>query len=128
MQTATATAQAAQSQQQNADLQQQLTALNAKQTNRGMVLTLGSVLFATNKTTLSSGGSRSLDKLTQFMHDNPNRNVMVEGYTDSSGGSEYNQDLSQRRADAVQSALVTDGINPQRIATKGLWRRLSGCQ
>jgi outer membrane protein OmpA-like peptidoglycan-associated protein len=119
MQTATATAQAEKSQQQNADLQQQLAALNAKQTNRGMVLTLGSVLFATNETTLSSGGSSSLDKLTQFMHDNPKRNVMVEGYTDSSGGSEYNQDLSLRRADAVQSALVSDGINPQRIATKG---------
>jgi len=119
MQTAAATAQAAQSQQQNADLQQQLSALNAKQTNRGMVLTLGSVLFATDKTDMSSGGARSLDKLTHFMHDNPKRNVMVEGYTDSSGGSQYNQDLSQRRADAVQSALISDGINPQRIATKG---------
>jgi len=119
MQTAAATDLAAQSQQQNADLQQQLTALNAKKTNRGMVLTLGSVLFATNKTAMSSGGARSLDKLTQFMHDNPKRNVMVEGYTDSSGGTEYNQGLSSRRADAVQSALISDGINPQRIATKG---------
>jgi len=119
MQTANATAQAEQSQQQNADLQQQLAALNAKQTNRGMVLTLGSVLFSTNKADLKSGGARSLDKLTQFMQDNPKRNVMVEGYTDSTGGADYNQGLSQRRADAVQSALISDGIKPQRIATKG---------
>ncbi len=119
MQTASATAQAEQSQQQNADLQQQLAALNAKQTNRGMVLTLGSVLFSTNKADLKSGGARSLDKLTQFMQDNPKRNVMVEGYTDSTGGADYNQGLSQRRADAVQSALISDGIKPQRIATKG---------
>jgi len=119
MQTATATAQAEQSQQQNADLQQQLVALNAKQTNRGMVLTLSSVLFDTNKTDLKSGGAHSLDKLSQFMQDNPKRNVMVEGYTDSTGGADYNLGLSQRRADAVRSVLISDGIKPQRIATKG---------
>lgn len=118
-QTAIATAAAAQSQQQNVDLQQQLATLNAKQTNRGMVLTLGGVMFDTNKTDLKSGGAQSLDKLTQFLQNNPKRNVMVEGYTDSSGGAGYNQDLSQRRADAVKTALINDGINSQRIATKG---------
>lgn len=122
-QTVTATAAAAQSQQQNADLQNQLDTLNAKQTNRGMVLTLGSVMFDTNKTDLKSGGAQSLDKLTQFMQNNPKRNVMVEGYTDSSGGAGYNQGLSQRRADAVRTALISDGINSQRIVTKGFGER-----
>ncbi len=119
MQTATATAQAEQAQQQNVKLQQQLAALNAKQTNRGMVLTLGSVLFGTNKADLKSGSARSLDKLAQFMRNNPKRNVMVEGYTDSTGSANYNLQLSQRRADAVRAALISDGINPQRIVTKG---------
>ncbi|MHB8423859.1 MAG: OmpA family protein [Gammaproteobacteria bacterium] len=123
MQTATATAQAEQAQQQNIKLQQQLAALNAKQTNRGMVLTLGSVLFGTNKADLKSGSARSLDKLAQFMRNNPKRNVMVEGYTDSTGSANYNLQLSQRRADAVRAALVSDGINPQRIVTKGFGMR-----
>jgi outer membrane protein OmpA-like peptidoglycan-associated protein len=118
-QAAAVTAQAGQYQQQNAVLQQQLATLNAKQTNRGMVLTLGSVLFDVNKTNLKPGGTRSLDKLAQFMQNNPKRNVMVEGYTDSSGSTDANLALSQRRADAVQSALISNGITPQRITTKG---------
>jgi outer membrane protein OmpA-like peptidoglycan-associated protein len=120
--TAAAAASAAQTQQaqdQNVDLQQQLAVLNAKQTDRGMVLTLGSVLFDTNKADLKSGSTHSLDKLTQFLQDNPRRNVMVEGYTDSTGNADSNLELSRHRADAVRTALSSAGINPQRIATKG---------
>jgi outer membrane protein OmpA-like peptidoglycan-associated protein len=116
---AAATAQNAQTQQDNAALQQQLADLNAKQTNRGLVLTLGSVLFDTDKADLKSGGTHSLDKLAQFLQDNPKRNVKVEGYTDSTGNADYNLDLSKRRADAVRSALGGDGIDQQRIATAG---------
>jgi outer membrane protein OmpA-like peptidoglycan-associated protein len=119
MQAAAATAQADQANQQNALLQQQLVTLDAQQTDRGMVLTLGSVLFDTDKTDLKSGGEQSLGKLSQFLRDNPKRNVMIEGYTDSSGNADSNLGLSTRRADAVRSALVSDGIGSQRIATKG---------
>jgi outer membrane protein OmpA-like peptidoglycan-associated protein len=119
LQAAAATAQADQANQQNAQLQQQLATLDAKQTNRGMVLTLGSVLFDTNQADLKSGGEQSLDKLAQFMRDNPKRNVMIEGYTDSSGNADSNLGLSTRRADAVRSALVSGGLDSQRIATKG---------
>lgn len=109
-------AQAAQTQQQNATL---LAALDAKQTDRGLVLTLGSVLFDSNEADLNASGERSLDKLAQFMHDNPKRNIRVEGYTDSTGTAAYNQDLSKRRADAVSSALVDDGVDTQRTVSKG---------
>ena len=109
-------AQAAQTQQQNTAL---LAALDAKQTDRGLVLTLGSVLFDSNDADLSASGERSLDKLVQFLHDNPKRNVRVEGYTDSTGSAAYNQDLSTRRAEAVSSALVDDGVDSQRTESKG---------
>lgn len=109
----------AQTQQQNAELQRQLAALNAEQTNRGMVLTLGNVLFDLNESTLKPGGAQAVDKLAAFMQKYPKRNVMIEGYTDSTGSAAYNQDLSKRRADAVRTELVSGGINPQRIVTKG---------
>lgn len=109
-------AQAAQAQQQNTAL---LAALDAKQTDRGLVLTLGSVLFDSDAADLNASGERSLDKLAQFMHDNPKRNIRVEGYTDSTGTAAYNQDLSKRRADAVSSALVDDGVDAQRTVSRG---------
>ena len=113
---ADAGAQAAQAQQQNAAL---LAGLDAKQTDRGMVLTLGNVLFDTGEADLSASGRRGLDKLGQFLHDNPKRNVRVEGYTDSTGSAALNQDLSQRRADAVRAALVDGGLDSQRTMSKG---------
>ncbi|MGH8307025.1 MAG: OmpA family protein [Gammaproteobacteria bacterium] len=119
MQAQQAQTQAQMTQQQNAQLQQQLAELKAKQTNRGMVLTLGNILFALNKADLKSGADSTIQQLAQFMQNYPKRNVMVEGYTDSTGSADYNQDLSERRADAVKTALVNDGINPQRIVTKG---------
>lgn len=111
--------QARMTQQQNMQLQKQLAALKAKQTNRGLVLTLGNVLFALNKADLQPGGVRIVDRLAQFMQQYPKRNVMIEGYTDSTGAADYNQQLSERRATSVRDALVADGINPQRIVTKG---------
>ena len=119
LQAAAATATADQVTQQNVLLQQQLADLNAKQTDRGMVLTLGNVLFDTNKADLKSGSEQSLDKLTEFLRDNPTRNVKVEGYTDNTGEVDYNLTLSTRRAEAVRSALVSDGLDPRRAVTRG---------
>ena len=102
-----------------ARLREQLSLLKAKKTNRGLVLTLGSVLFDLNKSTLKPGTMKNVEKLAEFMKNDPKRNVMIEGYTDSTGKPEYNKRLSRRRAESVRDALVTDGINPQRIVTKG---------
>ena len=100
-------------------MQAELDALKAKPTERGLVLTLGDVLFDTGKAELNSGASRKLDQLVQFLNDQPNRNVEIDGFTDSVGSDAYNLDLSQRRADAVRSALIGRGIAAARIGSKG---------
>jgi outer membrane protein OmpA-like peptidoglycan-associated protein len=93
--------------------------LNAKQTDRGMTITLGDVLFDTGKAQLKSGSERSLHKLTQFLRENPKRSVSVEGFTDSVGGDEYNQQLSERRANAVRESLIAQGVEPDRVVASG---------
>ena len=100
-------------------LETQLKELNAKKTERGLVITLGDVLFDTNKAQLKSGGSRSLQKLADFLKQYPQRKARVEGYTDSTGGADYNQALSDRRANAVRTSLVDMGISNDRITTHG---------
>jgi len=113
-----AAAQAAQA--NSAKLQNQLAELEAKQTDRGMVLTLGDVLFDTDRAELKAGAFKTMDRLSAFMRDYPERRLAVEGYTDSIGTDAYNLTLSQRRADAVRAALLTRGVEGARITTSGL--------
>jgi outer membrane protein OmpA-like peptidoglycan-associated protein len=101
------------------ELQAEVAALKAKPTDRGLVLTLGDVLFDTGKAQLNPGAARNLDQLVAFLNDHPERHVEIDGYTDNVGSDSYNVDLSQRRADAVRQALVAQGIDPSRIVTKG---------
>ncbi|MDO8704273.1 MAG: OmpA family protein [Sulfuricaulis sp.] len=100
-------------------LETQLKELNAKKTERGLVITLGDVLFDTNKAQLKSGRTHSLQKLADFLKQYPQRKARVEGYTDSTGGADYNQGLSDRRAYAVRTSLVDMGIGNDRISTHG---------
>jgi outer membrane protein OmpA-like peptidoglycan-associated protein len=100
-------------------LETQLKELNAKKTDRGLVITLGDVLFDTNKAQLKSDGTHSLQKLAGFLKQYPQRMARVEGYTDSTGGADYNQELSDRRAKAVRTSLVGMGISNDRITTHG---------
>mgnify|MGYP006175761165 CR=1 FL=1 len=95
------TLEANQAQQQNARLQQQLDEMNAKQTERGLVMTLGDVLFDTGRADLKNSASRTVLKLVQFLQLNPRRVVRIEGYTDSTGTPEDNLTLSRDRAQAV---------------------------
>lgn len=104
---------------QSARLQAELDQLKAKPTDRGLVLTLGDVLFDTGKSELNPGASRTLDQLARFLTDHPDRRVQIDGFTDSVGSDGYNQELSRRRADAVKSALTTRGIDASRIGTEG---------
>jgi outer membrane protein OmpA-like peptidoglycan-associated protein len=103
----------------SARLQAEVDALKAKPTDRGLVLTLGDVLFETGSSTLSSGSGRNLDRLVQFLTDHPERLVQIDGFTDSVGTDSFNQDLSQHRADAVRYQLVSRGVSSTRIATQG---------
>ena len=104
---------------QSARLQAEVDQLKAKPTPRGLVLTLGDVLFDTGRSQLNPGSARKLDQLAQFLADHPERRVQIDGFTDNVGTESYNQDLSQRRADAVKSSLVTRGINSTRIGSQG---------
>jgi len=92
--------------------------MHAVKTERGYVVTIGDVLFATDKASLTPNGMSTLRKLADVMAQNPNRTVLVEGFTDSTGNSSYNQELSQRRAEAVASALAGMGVARERIAMK----------
>ena len=101
------------------ELQKQIDDLQAKVTDRGLVLTLGDLLFASGTAQLNSGGNAHLIKLAAFLNKYPERTALIEGHTDSIGSEEYNQGLSQRRANAVQSYLVGQGIAVSRIAASG---------
>ena len=107
------------SQQQAAELQRQLEILQARPTDRGLVLTLGDTLFATGKSEIKSGATANLDKLTAFLNEYPERTAAIEGFTDSMGSEEMNQSLSERRADAVKRYLVGQGVGSDRLTSTG---------
>jgi outer membrane protein OmpA-like peptidoglycan-associated protein len=108
------------SQQHSRQLESALADLQAKKTDRGLVITLGDVLFATGQAELRPGGRHSLDKLSNFMRQYPQRTVQIEGFTDNVGSEEYNQRLSEHRADAVRDVLTNAGVASDRIQTRGL--------
>lgn len=107
-------------QQQAADLQRQITELNAKATERGLVVTLGDVLFATGKADLKGGVTSNLGKLAAFLNQYQDRSVIIEGHTDSVGPESANFSLSQRRADSVKSYLMSQGVSATRLVSSGL--------
>jgi outer membrane protein OmpA-like peptidoglycan-associated protein len=100
-------------------LSQELSALKARGTERGLVLTLGDVLFGFDRAELTSGGQRVVSKLSEFLRRYEKRQIMVEGFTDSIGSEAYNLELSQRRANAVRLALIQRGVDPGRIRIQG---------
>ncbi len=118
-QATTAQMQAAQSQERADALAARLRELEAKQTDRGLVVTFSDVLFDVGEATLRSGAMARIDQLAAVMREYPERNVLVEGFTDSTGSQALNERLSERRALAVRQALVEKGIDPRRIVTRG---------
>ena len=114
------TARAAQAAEERAqDLERELEQLEARDTDRGLVLTLGDVLFDAGTATLKPGAATTVDRLAQFMRDYPERSVRIEGHTDSAGSDTANQALSEQRADAVRESLIERGLEAERIATLG---------
>lgn len=102
-----------------AQLEAQLADLAAKKTERGIVITLSDVLFGTDQARLTPDGMRTAQKLADVLQQNPQRTVLIEGFTDSTGAASYNQQLSERRATAVRSALSDMGVTRERIAIRG---------
>lgn len=96
----------------------QLADLKAKETERGIVVTFSDVLFATDIATLNAKGSSTAKKLAGVLQKNPQRTVLVEGFTDSTGPEAHNQKLSLQRANSVANALRQSGISNQRVAIR----------
>jgi outer membrane protein OmpA-like peptidoglycan-associated protein len=105
--------------QEAARAQAELEQLKATPTPRGSVMTLGDVLFDTGRAELKPGATRKLDQLVQFLTEHPERRVQIDGFTDSVGSDSYNEELSQRRADAVKAELLSRGVDASRISTEG---------
>lgn len=114
-----ANAQADEAQKRAQSLEQELADLKAKKTDRGMVLTLGDVLFDTGQATLKAGAYSTVDRLAEVLKQGPDRKVIIEGHTDSVGSDEYNQSLSERRAQAVQTALMERAVPSNQITAAG---------
>ena len=110
--------------QEAGELQRQMAALQAEKTERGMVLTLGDVLFDISEATLAPGAERNIGKIAAFMREFPERQAVIEGHTDSMGDDDYNLDLSRSRAFAVRQALIEHGISASRISTQGFGESL----
>ncbi|WP_234413595.1 OmpA family protein [Ideonella sp. A 288] len=106
-------------QQQANQLQQRLTELQAKSTERGQLVTLGDVLFETNRANIKPAAQGSLRKLADFLAQYPERRVLIEGHTDNVGSASANEGLSRRRADAVDQMLIGLGVSSQRVSTVG---------
>jgi outer membrane protein OmpA-like peptidoglycan-associated protein len=100
-------------------LREEYAALAAKQTDRGMVLTLGDVLFDTDAATLKPGAASEIERLAAFLGQHEELRIRIEGHTDSVGTDAYNQELSRRRAQSVADALVGRGVATGRIDIVG---------
>jgi len=116
-------AKAAKAKAESDKLMKELASLKAQQTERGIVLTIGDVLFATGKADLSASAKKSVGTLAEFLQENPNRNVLIEGHTDSVGADDYNLALSQRRADSVKDDLLENAIYAGRITAVGYGKK-----
>lgn len=100
-------------------LAQELAELKTRETERGLVFTLSDVLFETNEAELKADALRNLYPLVTYLKEHPNREVLIEGHTDSTGSDSYNLELSQQRAAAVRDFLISNGINPNLIIARG---------
>jgi outer membrane protein OmpA-like peptidoglycan-associated protein len=106
--------------QQISSLTRQLENLQLRQTESGVVVTLGDVLFASGETMLLEGALSSLEEVVDLLQTEPDKKIRVEGHTDSRGAAETNLELSQKRAEAVREALIELGVAEERITALGM--------
>jgi outer membrane protein OmpA-like peptidoglycan-associated protein len=101
-------------------LEMRIQELKAEQTERGLVMTMRGVLFASGSAQLQPGAERALGEVAGLLNDFPDRGIAVEGHTDSVGSDAYNQGLSERRAQSVASFLRSRGVAAPRVESRGL--------
>ena len=101
------------------ELTQTLENITAQESERGLVLTMGSILFEVDEASLKPEAERTLERIAEFLAEYPNRDILVEGFTDNTGAQEYNLQLSERRAKSVVALLKNHGIDSERLTAKG---------
>jgi len=101
------------------DVDRTLTDLGARESDRGFVLTLSDIQFRRDESELSADTMRKLYPLATLLKDEPQRSIIIEGYTDSTGDEVYNRDLSERRAETVRDFLASAGVDPRRVSVRG---------
>lgn len=100
-------------------LRVQMQSLTAKQERRGLVMTLGESVFAPGQSDMRSEAMKNLDAVIEFVNQDTSRQIRIEGHTDARGSANMNQVLSQKRAEALQQALIDRGVDAGRITALG---------
>lgn len=106
--------------QEAASLRRRLEHMQLRETDRGVVVTLGDVSFETGQAELKDAAAQNVSDVVDLLQSEPDKRIRIEGHTDSTGDSAFNQRLSERRAEAVETSLVKAGIDPNRIDILGL--------
>jgi outer membrane protein OmpA-like peptidoglycan-associated protein len=101
-------------------LRRQLENLQLRQTESGVVVTLGDVLFESGETQLRQEAMASLVEVVDLLQSEPDKLIRIEGHTDSTGDSETNLEISALRASAVLDALVSLGVDAARFTSAGM--------
>jgi outer membrane protein OmpA-like peptidoglycan-associated protein len=119
-----AQATAAQAEQEKAALRERLreqlsVVLETRETARGLIVNVSDVLFDTGSANLKPGAREKLARVAGILASHPDLRIEIEGHTDSVGGDDYNQGLSERRAEAVRVFLVQQKIPPASVDTEG---------
>jgi len=104
------------------EIEEAVPGAEVERVGEGIKLTLGtnSVRFDTNKSNLTTTAQANLNKLISVFEDYNNTDIAIYGYTDNTGKVEYNQILSEQRANSVKNYLVSKGLSASRFVTKGL--------
>jgi outer membrane protein OmpA-like peptidoglycan-associated protein len=93
--------------------------LETRDTARGLIVNMSDVLFDTAKFTLKPGAREKLAKISGIVLAHPGLKLEVEGHTDSVGGDDYNQKLSEQRASSVREFLISQGVSSTLITARG---------
>jgi outer membrane protein OmpA-like peptidoglycan-associated protein len=93
--------------------------LQTRETARGLIVNMSDVLFDTGQYTLKPGAREKLAKVSGILLAYPNLQLQVEGYTDNVGSDQFNQKLSEQRADAVRDYLTSQGVQMGNISATG---------
>ncbi len=92
---------------------------NIRETQRGLVISLSDILFDVDRATLKPGAEANIRRISGVLNQYPDYRISVEGHTDATGTDQYNQQLSERRAQAVLQTLVGGGVDSTRITAVG---------